>query len=199
MIKQVCSLLCVRRLLLVVLPAVLPTLGLGQSAHPQVPGETMHKSDVPTVQQLAPDVSPVGQGLFRYLFWRVYEAQLLAPEGVWQNRSGYETPFVLRLTYLRDLLGEAIAERSVEEMRKQGFNDDESLAHWLKQMKTIFPDVGNGTRLTGVHVPGVGAYFFEDDRYLGLIADTQFSQKFFNIWLSEKTTGPDLRRELLGL
>jgi hypothetical protein len=163
------------------------------------PIQPMQKaSDKPTVAQLVPQAQSVGQGLFRYMFWRVYEAELLAPAGQWRDPQGYDSPFALQLTYLRDLSGAAIAERSVEEMREQGFSDEAKLAIWLDYMTALFPDVSKGTRLIGVHVPGVGAHFFQADAYLGEVPDAQFSRKFFDIWLSENTTAPGLRRLLLG-
>lgn len=164
--------------------------------------ETVHPEvsvSAPKLNELVPEAQRVGKGLFKYFLWRVYEAELLAANGEWQHPQGYEQPFALRLTYLRDLKGEAIAERTLDEMREQGFENEDLMAKWFAQIKLIFPDVSNGVSLVGVHMPGVGAHFFRDETYLGTVHDVQFSRLFFDIWLSEKTTGPELRRQLLNL
>ena len=59
-------------------------------------------------------------------------------------------------------------------------------------------DVVEGSTLTGLHLPGVGARFFHDGKPLGAIADPEFSRAFFSIWLAPSTSAPDLRAALLG-
>ena len=80
----------------------------------------------------------VGEARMQVLFWKVYDARLYAPGGLWSER----TPFALSLTYLRDLHGNKIAERSIQEMRKQGFSDELTLARWFEELTLIIPDVG---------------------------------------------------------
>lgn len=157
------------------------------------------KASEPVLAEVVPQGQSVGKGLFRYFLWRVYEAELIAPNGQWQYPAGYEEPFALRLTYLRDLSGVAIAERTLDEMRTQGFKDEALMQKWFDQIKEIFPDVSDGVSLVGVHVPGVGAHFFRGETYLDTVEDPRFSRQFFDIWLSDKTTGPELRVQLLGL
>lgn len=130
-----------------------------------------------------------------YAFWDVYEATLYAPEGVWDPTQAY----ALSIKYYRALEGKAIADRSVQEMRKQGFTDEVKLAAWNAQMKAIFPDVSDGTVLTAVHMPGQPTIFYRGDQNLGAIKGDDFSALFFGIWLAEKTSEPKLRRALLGL
>jgi hypothetical protein len=69
---------------------------------------------------------------------------------------------------------------------------------WRKAMSELFPDVKRGDRITGVHVPGVGARFYFNDRLLGDVADETFSRTFFGIWLSPKTSQPRMRETLIG-
>lgn len=146
------------------------------------------------IEKFVPQAEKVGQGRLTYMFWDVYDAALYAPGGAWQEGR----PFALQLSYLRELEGKKIADRSVEEMRNQGFNDEVKLATWHAQMKNIFPDVDKGIILTGVHTKTGEAVFYLDKTEIGRINDPEFSKAFFNIWLSEKTSAPDLRRKLLG-
>ena len=146
------------------------------------------------IKEFVPQAEKVGQGRLTYMFWDVYDAALYAPQGTWQEGK----PFALQLSYLREIQGKKIADRSVEEMRNQGFKDEVKLATWHTQMKNIFPDVDNGVILTGVYTNTREAVFYLGDTEIGRINDPEFSKAFFNIWLGEKTGAPDLRRKLLG-
>lgn len=146
------------------------------------------------ITTFVPNAQKVGEGRLTYLFWDVYDAALFAPDGQWNS----DQPFALKLSYLRDITGEKIADRSIEEMRNQGFDDEVKLATWHTQMRDIFPDVGKGTSLTGVYTSDGAAVFYYNNEESGRINDAEFSALFFNIWLSPDTSAPDLRRKLLG-
>jgi len=146
------------------------------------------------IRNYVPAAQKVGEGRLTYLFWDVYDAALYAPKGSWQEGQ----PFALQLSYLREIEGKKIADRSVEEMRNQGIKDEVKLATWYAQMRKIFPDVDKGVRLTGVYTKKGETVFYEDDKEVGRINDADFSKAFFGIWLNEKTSVPDLRRKLLG-
>lgn len=137
----------------------------------------------------------VGEGRLTYIFWDVYDAALMAPNGVWQ----LDKPFALKLSYLRDIEGKKIAARSVEEMRHLGIKDEVKLATWHSQMRKIFPDVENGVSLIGIRDQAGNAIFYRDEQLIGRIDDPEFSDAFFDIWLNHKTSSPKLRRQLLGL
>lgn len=150
---------------------------------------------VATVQTSVPGAAVVGRGVLSYAFWDIYEATLFAPEGVWDANK----PYALSIEYFRALNGKAIADRSVQEMRQQGFTNEVTLAAWNAQMKAIFPDVDNGTVLTAVYVPGQHTTFYKGADTIGVIKGDDFGKSFFGIWLAEKTSEPRLRRALLGL
>ena len=136
----------------------------------------------------------VGQGLYSFMFWDLYIARLYAPNGkLHQNKA-----FALELEYLRNLSGRKIADKSIEEIRKQGFNDEIRLADWHNQIQAMFPDVGNGDILTGVSSPSRETIFYQNGTEIGRIKDPEFTKRFFDIWLGEKTSAPELRMSLLG-
>lgn len=146
------------------------------------------------IRGFVPEAQKVGEGRLSYLFWDVYDATLYAPEGEWQ----VDRPFALQLSYLREIEGKKIADRSVEEIREQGFTDEVKLATWHAQMRKIFPNVDKGMTLTGVYTGNGETVFYHDNEEVGRIKSSEFSRAFFNIWLSEDTSAPDLRRKLLG-
>lgn len=148
-------------------------------------------ADVATQQ--IPNAQKVGEGRLSVAFWDVYDATLYAPNGQWSPKQ----PFALSIRYFREIEGADIADHSVEEMKKQGFSDEQQLADWRKQMQDIFPDVKNGTELVALFIAHKTT-FYHDGRISGVIQDLQFSKHFSNIWLSEKTSEPALRKALLG-
>lgn len=136
----------------------------------------------------------VGEARLSVLFWDIYDASLIAPNGEFTTQS----PFALELTYLRDFEGNDIASRSIDEMRKQGMDDEIKLAKWHQQMKQIFPDVKDGQTITGIVDSENKSHFYFEDQALGTIDDAEFSKWFFDIWLSENTSEPKMRQRLLG-
>lgn len=138
-----------------------------------------------------------GQGLYRYWGFEVYRARLWTPNE-FQAQDPTATAFALELEYLREFKGAAIAERSIEEMRRVARFSESQAQRWLGRMSALFPDVAPGHTLRGTHRPGVGAVFEHNGRALGEIADPAFAQAFFGIWLSPQTSGPQLREALLG-
>ncbi|WP_218044233.1 chalcone isomerase family protein [Kiloniella majae] len=146
------------------------------------------------VAQHVPSAQAVGKGRLSILFWDVYDAELLAPNGQWNA----EKPFALSLTYLRDIDGRDIADKSAEEIRSLGFDDEVKLAAWHNQMLNIFPDVKEGTNLTGIYAGNGESIFFHKNKEIGRISDPDFGHYFFDIWLNTKTSAPQLRAKLLG-
>ncbi|MBE0370227.1 chalcone isomerase family protein [Pseudoalteromonas aurantia] len=130
-----------------------------------------------------------------YLFWDIYDATLYAQNGHYDAAK----PFALKLNYLRDLSGHDIANRSIDEMEKQGFNNHQKLQLWRVTMQNIFPDVKNGTQLLGVRNAAGESLFYNDDQLIGQVSDTEFTTHFFAIWLNERTSEPMMRKELLAL
>lgn len=142
-----------------------------------------------------PNAEQVGKARMNYLLWEVYDISLYAPNGKWDEQK----PYALNLHYLMSLDGEKIAERSAEEMRKSGCKDEMKIAAWFTQMKQIFPDVHKGDEIIGVYVPNAPTKFYYNGKFQGEVQDPEFGESFFGIWLSPKTSEPELRQKILGL
>ena len=138
-----------------------------------------------------------GSGRLRFMGLRIYDIRL------WAGASPVGTqwaglPLALELEYARKLDGAQIAERSLVEMRRQAEPAADTAERWLAAMKKMFPDVKEGDRITGLHLPGRGARFFHNGTLRGEVLDTEFARLFFGIWLSPRTSEPALRESLLG-
>lgn len=134
-----------------------------------------------------------GQGAYTWFGLRIYDAEL------WVGQQGYQAgvPFVLELRYARSLDGAKIAQASADEMAKLGAGSAAQRAAWLARMKEIFPDVKEGSRISGVFLPGAGARFYLDGKALASVPDPEFARAFFAIWLDPATSAGSLRKALL--
>ncbi len=146
------------------------------------------------VENYVPNAQKVGEGRLTFLAWDVYDATLYAPKGKWKDTQ----PFALKLSYLRSVSGDDIADTSMKEIRNQGFNNEIKLAAWHAQLKKIFPDVQEGSELIGIYNQAGETIFYNGPNQIGQVNDPEFSHLFFNIWLDTKTNVPRLRKKLLG-
>ena len=137
----------------------------------------------------------IGGGKYYYKgLIHAYDAELFSPAGVFDPNQ----VFALKLTYKTSIEGADIADKSIEQMDDQSTLDKAKSAQWSAQMKSIFPDVEDGTSLTAVNLPTKGVVFFENEKKIGEIDDHEFAGRFFDIWLSAKTSDQSLRTKLLG-
>ena len=65
-------------------------------------------------------------------------------------------------------------------------------------MTDIFPDVSEGDVITGIATKENKSLFYLNGTLIGTVDDKAFTNQFFAIWLSEKTSEPELRQALLG-
>ena len=139
----------------------------------------------------------VGQGTMRFLGFEVYRARLWAQPGFDADQYSAH-PLALELTYQRNFTAEAIAKRSIEEMRRVGSFTPQQATRWQQALQAALPDVKPGDRLLGLYQPGTGAVFKMGGRVVGEVADAEFSRLFFGIWLSPQTSEPGLRQALIA-
>lgn len=149
------------------------------------------------VAEAVPGAIFSGSARMRFLGFDVYDSALWVAPG-FKAASYAQSALILELTYLRSLGGQAIAKRSISEMRRSGPISAEQEQRWLAAMQQSFPDVKSGDRITGVHNPVSGARFWFNGLARAPINDAEFSRLFFGIWLSPATSEPALRTALLA-
>lgn len=144
------------------------------------------------------DAVEVGGGSFRWFGLKLYDVRLWAERGQTPGDDWKKVPLALELTYARSLVGSKIADASVDEMKKVGVGSPVQHEAWRTAMRAVFPDVVEGTRLTGLYQPGQPTRFLRDGQPIGEVGDPEFGAAFFAIWLHPKTSAPKLRAALLG-
>ena len=138
-----------------------------------------------------------GSARLRYFGFDVYDSQLWVAPG-FRAATFDQHGLALELTYLRALTGRDIAERSLKEMRRSADLPLAQAQRWLAALLDVMPDVKAADRITGLHIPGVGARFWHNGQPRPAVHDPEFSRLFFGIWLSQTTSEPQLRRGLLA-
>ncbi|RZS46896.1 chalcone isomerase-like protein [Sphaerotilus mobilis] len=146
-----------------------------------------------------PDARLQGGMRFRWFGLHVYDARLWSGTPLRQDDDLASRPYALELAYARRLEGKAIAERSLDEMRRLEVVSAAEGQEWLQAMRVAFPDVAPGDRLVGLHRPGRGVQFLHNGRVTGEVGERRFARLFFGIWLSSASREPVLRAQLLGL
>ncbi len=150
--------------------------------------------DINIAKTEIPDARIVGRATLEKFFIDIFDATLFAPRGTWSE----DQPFALTLTYHRNFDAADIVSKSTESISDLGFSDQNKLSAWEEKMRAIFPDVAKNSSITGIRDLAGNAVFYHNDKKIGMIADPEFSDLFFGIWLAQETSEPKLRRQLLG-
>ncbi|WP_312426396.1 chalcone isomerase family protein [Comamonas jiangduensis] len=149
------------------------------------------------VQQAVLQPRLAGQGQMRFLGLRIYDALLwVGPE--FDAQAFGQHRLALELIYHRAFTGQAIAQRSVQEMQRQRRLGEELAHRWTQELAQWLPDVQPGDKLTGLYLPGQGMQLWRGGQPLGTVNDPELARYFFGIWLSPQTSEPGLRSALLA-
>jgi len=140
-----------------------------------------------------------GQGSYRWFGLKIYDAFLWRESSADNKIALTDSKYILELVYARDLSGKRIAAASIDEIRKLNLGTPSQQSAWLQLMQDIFPDVREGSSLSGVYLPDQGVRFYHNGKFLKEITDVEFARAFFSIWLDEHTSAQRLRTQLLGL
>lgn len=136
-----------------------------------------------------------GSATLTFLLLRVYDVRLWAAAPLGADYA--QDALALELRYARALPGRDIAERSIAEMRGIGEFDPAQAQRWLQALLELLPDVQPGDRLTGVQ-RAPAARLHHNGVLRGEVIDADFTRLFFGIWLSPRSSQPQLREALLG-
>ncbi|WP_061015861.1 chalcone isomerase family protein [Vibrio splendidus] len=136
------------------------------------------------------DLNKRGEGEMSYLFWTLYSAEFYA--------TPTNSERALKLEYYRSIDSKDLVDATEDQWNKLGYSNS-NIQRWLKPLYAMWPNVEEGSTLTiRVAEDNVSRFYF-DEQPIGIIQDKQFGEAFLAIWLSENTSEPALRKQLLGL
>jgi hypothetical protein len=141
------------------------------------------------------DAQAAGSTKLTYFGFEIYNAKLwVAPS--FKRTSWEQSACALELNYLRAFKGPQIAQRSIDEMKKQASLSDAQSREWLMWLGEAIPDVARNDRLLGIYKPGSLA-IWHNGRLRKETADAQLAERFMAIWLSPRSSQPKMREALL--
>ncbi len=137
----------------------------------------------------------VGSATLKVWFWTIYDSRLYSPDG---RFDGIEPGLALELDYRRDIRTDELIKRTRQEWQKLDLNHEKQEA-WLDQLAALWPNIQEGDELV-LHVGDkLSSKFYYNGEPIGEISDAEFTNQFLAIWLSEKSSYPKLRDQLVGL
>ena len=94
--------------------------------------------------------------------------------------------------------GNYFKKSNVADIEGQSVNCNLFLKNYQNKLEEIFLDVKKGDRKTAFfnHKNGVKLYF--NGKFAGAINDLVFAKRFFDIWLSDKSSYPKMTQAILG-
>lgn len=141
------------------------------------------------------DFLTVGETTFTVLFWDIYKSKLLTTSGKYPVEIDKDN-LLFDINYLADISRDDLIDKTVDQWQHLGIAP-EKYQHYLAELKIMWPDIKEGDSLSLLIHQGRSVFYF-NNQYIGIINETEFGQIFLAIWLSEKTSQPTLRHELLG-
>jgi hypothetical protein len=129
------------------------------------------------------------------LFWDIYTSQLFTTSGEYPLRDNNDH-LLFDINYLTGIESEDLIKRTIEQWQHLGILKDKYQVY-LPMLKDMWPDIREGDNLS-ILIEQDRSVFYFNKQYLGVIDDAEFGEMFLAIWLSEKTSQPSLRSELLS-
>jgi hypothetical protein len=140
--------------------------------------------------------TPYGTASLTWLFLTAYDASLWTDAPAWSM----DTTFALTITYRMSFTREELVERTLEEMQRVSPGlQRAALTGFGTSLTKAFQNVDSGDRITALLVPGAPVRFFHNGKPTHQIAGVEFAEAFFGIWLSPRTSDPDVRAGLLRI
>ncbi|GGB61570.1 chalcone isomerase family protein [Shewanella inventionis] len=137
----------------------------------------------------------VGAASMSVLWLDIYSATLYSLDGKYQAN---QLPIKLEIEYHRDIEAKDLIDATVDQWLHIGLSK-QKIDEYHDQLAQAWPDVKEGDRLTFMVNSATQAEFlFNDKPYFG-VTNADFPADFLAIWLSEKTSRPKLRQQLIGM
>jgi hypothetical protein len=140
---------------------------------------------------------PSRLGVHNLVVWgfKVYNIQLLSET----KNFSYQNKFAIVINYQRDFAKNNLIKKSLEEIsRINDINDKILLKTYQNKLEEIFLDVKKGDRKTAFFDPKKGVKLYFNGKFVGEINDLIFAKRFIDIWLSDKSSYPQMTSAILG-
>ena len=151
-------------------------------------------ADTEQPPQQVPDAKLVGEARFQVFFFKIYDAQLYAPGGVYDPKGVY----ALRLNYLVDAKEDRIIKQTVKEMKRMKAASHAKIESWVPVMEDAFIDMEEGSFADFIRTEDGTLTLAANGREISRIADKRLVRALMNIWLGKKVRDQEFQDRLMG-
>lgn len=139
-------------------------------------------------------LNKVGSAEFSVMFLDIYDITLFSETKSYQPSS--QPSYALEIEYHRNVSARRLVELTQDQWQHLGVAEHD-IQRYGPDLLALWPDVKKGDRLT-IYVSAEHSQFYHNDTPIGRIEEPGFGKLFTDIWLSPRTSAPELRRDLLG-
>ena len=139
------------------------------------------------------DYYQLGTGKLSIFFIDIYDIKLFSKTKDYSK----DKPFAIEINYLKDVKSTQIVDTSISEIKRISKPSPDELEKYRSILASLFPNIYSGDQLIGIKTANSDGIFFYNKKRIGKINDEKLVDSFFDIWLSEKTSHPELREKLL--
>ncbi|SMP26478.1 chalcone isomerase family protein [Shimia sagamensis] len=166
--------------------AVLLGWAANASANPATPA--------PEVRSLLGQPQELGAGQFRWLGFKVYEAQLFAPQGQGFDRNG---AYALEIEYARKIKRKILLKASMDEMiRIEGERSDHGQIQ--QKLTACYRDIQPGDRIVASPNGGNVLKFWVNGQSTCTLQHNGIRDRYMAIWLSDKARDRGFAQQVLA-
>lgn len=172
------------------------TLSMSNALANQLSAERSTESQqVLTMPPPSATLIQVGSASMSMMWFDIYSATLYSIDGKYQAE---QWPLKLEIEYHRDINADDLIDATVDQWLHLGLSE-QKIDEYHEQLAKAWPDVKEGDRLTFMVKSVTQAEFLFNDKPYFQVSHLEFPQDFLAIWLSENTSRPKLRQQLIGM
>jgi Chalcone isomerase-like len=137
--------------------------------------------------------TPYGSGKLSQFFFHIYDVHIWTDAPRWS----YDAPFALSVTYGMSITKQDLVDSTLKEIFRQHEPAEPVMQVYGALLNKAYDDVKDGDRITAIYTSSGGIELYLNAKKMAESDDKVFAKHFFDIWLSSKTSEPDLRKSLL--
>jgi len=137
----------------------------------------------------------VGKSVFSFLLWDIYESQLATTTGSYPVEMPNQK-VLFEIHYFKAISAQDLVQKTVEQWQHLNITSTR-YSPYLAELERIWPNIKENDTLTLV-MSELSSAFYYNNNLVGVIESNTFGPLFLAIWLSEDTSEPGLRSQLLG-
>ncbi len=137
----------------------------------------------------------IGSSELKFFGMNIYDISLWSES----NQFSYNKKFAIQIIYNKSFNKEDLAKRTVQEIKKQNNITEEQEKLYYEQILLVFSSVKKGDEKVALFIPKEGVVLFFNKKIVGKISNLTLAKYFIDIWVSDKSSYPDIAKKIRGL